>query len=220
MTTTQIAKVASGIMMPAYSKLQSDRVALRATYLRTLSLVMGAVLPAALGIAIAAEPLIRVVYGEKWLPAVLPLQLLAAFGLFRSLAAFSGYLFEGIGKPKVSLIMGAWRLGFLLPAIVPATLYYGLAGTAVAMTAGMAVQWIVGLRYLSKELGIGLRETLAAVFQPMWTAAIMGVAVWGVVRLVPSDRAWGLLAICASGVAIYVGLNWRVLTALRKERWS
>jgi len=87
MATTQLAKVAAGIMMPAYSKLQSDIPALRNAYLRTLGLVMFAVLPASLGLVLVAEPLVRVVYGEKWLLATVPLQLLAAFGLFRSNAS-------------------------------------------------------------------------------------------------------------------------------------
>ena len=160
MTTTQIAKVAAGIMMPAYSKLQSDIPALRNAYLRTLGLVMFAVLPASLGLVLVAEPLVRVVYGEKWLLAAVPLQLLAMFGLFRSLAAFTGYLFEGIGQPKVAFTMAGVRLAVLLPLIVPAALYYGLAGVAILVTVGMAAQWIVGLFYLHKRLDIGFGKIL------------------------------------------------------------
>lgn len=220
MTTTQLAKVSAGIMMPAYSKLQNDLPALRNAYLRTLQLVMFAVLPASLGLILVAHPLINVVYGEKWAPAAVPLQLLALFGLFRSLTAFTGYLFEGIGLPKIAFIQGAARLAVLLPLIVPATIYYGLVGAAVTVIAGMAVQWIVGLVYLHKRLGIGLGAVSVAAWQPVWTAAIMGAAAWGIMQAVDPNRVGGLLATVVAAGIVYLLLNLQMLLALKNSRWT
>jgi O-antigen/teichoic acid export membrane protein len=219
MTTTQLAKVASGIMMPAYSKLQSDIPALRHAYLRTLGLVMFAVLPASLGLVLVAQPLVRVVYGEKWLLAAVPLQLLAMFGLFRSLAAFTGYLFEGIGQPKVAFTMAGVRLAVLLPLIVPATLYYGLPGAAITVTAGMAAQWIVGLRYLHKRLDIGFRKILRTMWQPVWTAALMGLAAFVMLRVVDANQLGGLLATIGVAAIVYLIPNLKMLLELKNGRW-
>ena len=144
LATSNLAKVASSIMMPAYSKLQSDLPALKRAYLRTLSMVMLAVMPAAAGLVLVAEPLISIVYGEKWLPAVVPLQILAVFGLFRALAAFSGYLFEGMGLPRIAFQMGLMRLVVIAPLIIPLTKSHGLLGAAVTVTIGMAVQGLAG----------------------------------------------------------------------------
>lgn len=220
MTTTQFAKVAANIMMPAYSKLQGDMVALRKAYLRTLNLVMFAVLPASLGLVIVAHPLIRVVYGEKWVLAAVPLQLLAIFGLFRSLAAFTGYLFEGIGMPKIAFIQGAVRLAVLLPLIIPATRHYGLQGAAATVIAGMAAQWLVGLFYLHTRVGIKLREVARAAWQPLWTAAAMGIATWGMMQAVDAYHVGGLLAIVAVAGIVYLLPNIRMLLALKNGRWS
>jgi O-antigen/teichoic acid export membrane protein len=219
MTTTQLAKVASGIMMPAYSKLQSDIPALRHAYLRTLGLVMFAVLPASLGLVLVAQPLVRVVYGEKWLLAAVPLQLLAMFGLFRSLAAFTGYLFEGIGQPKVAFTMAGVRLAVLLPLIVPATLYYGLPGAAITVTAGMAAQWIVGLRYLDRRLDIGFRKILRTMWQPVWTAALMGLAAFVMMRVVDANQLGGLLATIGVAAIVYLIPNLKMLLELKNGRW-
>jgi O-antigen/teichoic acid export membrane protein len=219
-TTTQIAKVAAGIMMPAYSKLQSDIPALRNAYLRTLGLVMFGVLPASLGLVLIAEPLIRVVYGEKWLLAAVPLQLLAMFGLFRSLAAFTGYLFEGIGQPKVAFTMAGVRLAVLLPLIVPAALYYGLAGVAILVTAGMAAQWIVGLFYLHKRLDIRFGKILRKLWQPVWTSACMGLAAWGMMLFVDANHVGGLLATMGVAAVVYLIPNLKMLLALKNGRWN
>jgi O-antigen/teichoic acid export membrane protein len=220
MTTTQLAKVAAGIMMPAYSKLQADLPALRNAYLRTLGLVMFAVLPASLGLVLVAEPLVRVVYGEKWLLAVVPLQLLAVFGLFRSLAAFTGYLFEGIGQPKVAFTMAGVRLAVLLPLVVPAALYYGLPGVAITVTAGMAAQWVVGLCYLHRRLDIGFGKILRTMWQPLWTAAFMGLAAWGMMRVVDANQVAGLLATVGVAAVVYLIPNVKMLLALKNGRWN
>jgi O-antigen/teichoic acid export membrane protein len=220
MTTTQLAKVAAGIMMPAYSKLQADLPALRNAYLRTLGLVMFAVLPASLGLVLVAEPLVRVVYGEKWLLAVVPLQLLAVFGLFRSLAAFTGYLFEGIGQPKVAFTMAGVRLAVLLPLVVPAAMYYGLPGVAITVIAGMAAQWVVGLCYLYKRLDIGFGKILRTMWQPVWTAAIMGLAAWGMMQVVDANQVAGFLATVGVAAVVYLMPNLKMLLALKNGRWS
>ena len=220
MTTTQLAKVAAGIMMPAYAKLQSDLPALRNAYLRTLGLVMFAVLPASLGLVLVAEPLVRVVYGEKWLLAAVPLQLLAVFGLFRSLAAFTGYLFEGIGQPKVAFTMAGVRLAVLLPLVVPAAMYYGLEGVAVTVIAGMAAQWVVGLCYLYKRLDIGFGKILRTMWQPLWTSALMGLAAWGMMHAVDANQVGGLLATVAVAAVVYLIPNVRMLLALKNGRWN
>jgi O-antigen/teichoic acid export membrane protein len=218
--TTQLAKVAAGVMMPAYSKLQSDIPALRNAYLRTLGLVMFAVLPASLGLVLVAEPLVRVVYGEKWLLAAVPLQLLAVFGLFRSMAAFTGYLFEGIGQPKVAFTMAGVRLAVLLPLIVPAALYYGHAGVAITVTAGMAAQWIVGLCYLHKRLDIRFGKILRTMWQPVWTAAFMGLAAWGMMQVVDANHLGGLLATVGVAAVVYLLPNLKMLLALKNGRWN
>jgi PST family polysaccharide transporter len=181
---------------------------------------MFGVLPASLGLVLIAEPLVRVVYGEKWLLAAVPLQLLAMFGLFRSLAAFTGLLFEGIGQPKVAFTMAGVRLAVLLPLIVPAALYYGLAGVAILVTAGMAAQWIVGLFYLHKRLDIGFGKILRKLWQPVWTSACMGLAAWGMMLFVDANHVGGLLATMGVAAVVYLIPNLKMLLALKNGRWN
>ncbi len=218
--TANLSKMASSIMMPAYSKLQDDRPALQRAYLRTLSLVMFVVLPASAGLVLAAEPLLVVVYGTKWLPAVLPLQILAVFGLMRALAAFSGYMFEGIGLPKVAFQLGLMRLAVIAPLIVPVTKAFGLRGAAITVTAGMAVQWVAGLAYVRRFLGVSVLRSLAACWRAAWTTALMAVAVFGLMRMIPYNTLLGFAVVTIVGVAAYGLLNVGFLKRLRRERFT
>jgi lipopolysaccharide exporter len=218
LATTNLSKIAAKIMMPAYSQLQSDPERLRSAYLRTFGFVALAVLPASAGLIVLAEPLLFAVYGEKWLPAAVPMQILAVFGLLRSLAAFAGYLFEGVGKPQLSMIMGVVRLAVIAPLIIPATMRYGLLGAAVTVTLGMLVQWLLGLWFLRKHVGVTLLQLARAVWRPVWTTALMTAIAWGATRLWDNRTLTGLAATLVLAMGIYGLLNLRTLTELRSSR--
>jgi O-antigen/teichoic acid export membrane protein len=218
LVTITLTRIASSIMMPAYSKLQTDFVALRAAYLRVLSIVMMLVLQASIGLAVVAHPFVDVVYGEKWLPAVLPLQMLAIFGIFRALMSFAGYLFEGIGHPEVAFKLGAMRLVALAPLIVPFVMGWGNAGAALAVTLGGLVQWAAGFYYLNKFVQITPKAIFGTLWRPLWTSLIMGAAVYGMGYLVNANSIPGLAAVVAVGFAVFVVLNIRVLKSYLPKR--
>jgi O-antigen/teichoic acid export membrane protein len=211
LVTITLTRIASSIMMPAYSKLQGDLPALRAAYLRVLSMVMMLVLPASIGLAVAAEPFVDVVYGEKWAPAVLPLQMLAIFGIFRALMSFSGYLFDGIGRPEVAFKLGAMRLIALAPLIVPLVMGWGNAGAAIAVTIGGLVQWGAGYYYLNKFVQITPKQIWLTLWRPLWTSVVMGAAVIGMGHVVDAYNVLGLGLVVGVGVVAYLALNLSVL---------
>jgi O-antigen/teichoic acid export membrane protein len=215
LVTLNLSRIAAGIMMPAYSKLQGDMAAVRAAYLRVLSLVMLVVLPATLGLIVAADSLLHVVYGAQWVAATIPLQLLAIFGIFRAMFNFTGYLFEGIGHPGVAFKLGALRLAVIAPCMIPLVKLYGLGGAAFAVTLGGMVHWGAGLYFLRKLVATTVSDVFRAIWRPLWTSAVMAMGVLGVRMLVDPLSVLGLLAMVAAGLAIYAGLNFRALCELR-----
>jgi O-antigen/teichoic acid export membrane protein len=218
LVSLSLARLASGIMMPAYSKLQNEPAALRAAYLRVLSLVMVVVLPATVGLIVAADSLVHVVYGAKWAAATLPLQVLAVFGIFRALFVFAGYLFEGVNQPKVAFHLGVWRLAVVAVLIFPFLRLYGLAGVALAVTVAGVVQWGGGLYYLRKLVGLQPGEMLRITWRPIWTSVVMAAVVLGVQRLVEPRSIGGLMAMVGAGVAVYAVLNLKTIKELKRQR--
>ena len=213
-----LSQIASGIMMSAYSKIQNDLPQLRNAYLRALSLVMFLVIPACAGLICLTDPLIYVVYGEKWLDAAVPLQVFALFGVPRALLIFNGYLFEGIGKPKVAFYLGLLRLAIIAPIIVPMVQAYGLLGAAATVVIGAVVQCLIGLVYLHRYVAIKVSELLATIWRPLWTASVMSLIVVWVSNLQDPRTLIGLSAAVFSGIAVYVTLNVSVLLKLKNER--
>lgn len=217
MVTSNLSKAASSVMMPAYSELQSNPAALRNAYLRTLSLVMFIVMPATAGLVAVARPLVELVLGEVWIEAVLPLQILAIFGLVRSLAALAGYLFEGMGLPRIAFKLGLLRLAVLLPLLLPMIDMFGLAGAAAAVTAGIASQWLSGLYYLHRYLAVGVLQLAIAMWRPLWTSAAMAFAVLGSMRILDASSIVRLSAVVVVGITVFGLLNVRVIREMTKQ---
>jgi O-antigen/teichoic acid export membrane protein len=215
--TTQVSKIISGVMLPAYSRLQDDLVALRQTFLRTVSLVVFLVLPATVGLILVAEPLIAVVYGDRWLPAAAPLQITAVFGLFMSLVALNGYLFQGIAVPSIAFKLASLRLAIIAVLLIPMMEQHGLVGAAWTVTFAIAVQWLAGLYFLRRHVAVTVSQLLRFVWRPVWTSLTMGLAVFALSEVISVRTAVGLLVSSATGLFIYAFLNWKYIWALRSS---
>jgi len=132
---TEITHVTSQVTFPAYSKLQDRLPQLREAYLRTLQVIAFLSFPLAGGIAFLAPDFTRIFLGEKWMPMVPAMQILAIWGLSRSIAATTGPLFSGMGKPWISTWLQLAKLILIAGFIYPFTTLWGIVGTASAITA-------------------------------------------------------------------------------------
>lgn len=146
LVTTNIVFLINDLVLPVFSKLRRDVARLREVYLKMIHLLSLVSFPLIIALAIAAEPIVMILYGEKWREAILPFQILSVFALGRSLSSPSSSLFSAVGKPK---------LGFLFTLIVaPIFLlsvwlgsYLGVVGVAFSTTlvrslASVASLWV------------------------------------------------------------------------------
>ena len=127
-----IGHVVGRVMFPVYSMLQGDLETVRRAYIQNLQRIAIVALPVSVGIAIAAKPIVLVLFGEKWLPAVTPLRILAFYGLLKSFAAPAGELFKGIGKPHLGPLFSMFHLGLAVPVLYVLIRSLRLDGAALA----------------------------------------------------------------------------------------
>ncbi len=135
---THITRLVGQVTFPAFSKVQDSLETLRDIYLKTTHYVSLVSVPAAICIIAFAPEFIHDVYGDKWVPAIVPLQLLGIYGLIRSVAANMGNVFKAGGKPQWLMGIALFRLVLTVAGLYPATYYYGITGVS-ALSAAIAV---------------------------------------------------------------------------------
>jgi len=136
---TEITHVISRVTFPAYSKLQYNLQRLREAYLNTLQLTAFISTPLAGGIFVLAPDFTRIFLGEKWMPMVLAMQVLVLAGLVRSIAATTGPIFHGVGRPSVDTIWQVIRLIVLVALIYPFTMRWGILGASISVLCSILV---------------------------------------------------------------------------------
>jgi PST family polysaccharide transporter/lipopolysaccharide exporter len=218
MATTSISKHISSIMLPAYSKLQSDKIALKAAFLKTLKFISLIIFPIMVGIIITAEPIVLVVFGDKWSESIAPLQILVIFGILRSLSAINGYLFEGIGKPKLAFQLAFLRMIILVILIVPTAKSYGLEGIALLITLGIGIQWIMGLFLLRSNIGATINDIALAIYPALWRSGLMGALVFTVGQYTESSQLINLIISVVVGILTYGTLTARTLIKIGRVK--
>ncbi len=136
---TEISDLLSQIVLPIYSKISGDTQRLRRAFLKTTFYSTGLASLLAIFLIIFAQPLVRVVLGERWLPIVPPLRILAIFGVLRSLAENAKPFFFSKGDFKTIAFFDAARTIILAILILPLINYYQISGAALAILISLGV---------------------------------------------------------------------------------
>jgi O-antigen/teichoic acid export membrane protein len=204
---TEITHVVSRVTFPAYARLRDDPPALRRGHLRALQATALVSAPLAVGIAVMAPSFVRLVLGPAWLPMIVPLQILAVWGLVRSLSATTGPLFQGLGRPAVITRLVLLKLLTLAALIYPLTAAFGLAGTSLSVALSAAVSYPVGVAAVVRMIGCSLGAYVRTWLFPLVAAVAMGAAL----VLFHASRApeFGLAVFFASivgGALLYAAL--------------
>ncbi len=178
LVSTLISGSTASALFPSLSKIQGDPERLRRGYMESFGYAVATVAPAATGLALVAPELVLVLLGPLWGPSIVPLAILAFYGFARGLTDFSSSLFAAIGRPRtisdINVIVLLGSVGLL----VPLTLLYGTAGTAVAMTIPVALALAFSLRWSANALGIRVRNLLSGLRGSILAAGVMGLVVY------------------------------------------
>src|SRR5690606_24041272 len=103
---------------------------LRRYFLSVLSSVAILTLPLGAGTVVLAEPLIAVLLGEPWLPAVPLLRVFGLAGMIHGVVANAGPVYLAVGKPQIGAAFATGRLLVLAGPLVWSTLTFGAIGAA------------------------------------------------------------------------------------------
>ncbi len=133
MPATEITHTISQVTFPAYSKLQDNIPKLREAYLKVLQITAFLSFPIAGLIFVLAPDFTKIFLGEKWMPMVPAMMVLALWGLIRSIGATKGPIYQAVGKPGIATKLQFVRLILLVIIIYPFTIKWGILGTSLTV---------------------------------------------------------------------------------------
>jgi len=195
---TQISRIVGQVLFPAYSKMQDDIAALRSAFFKTLHYIGLLSIPVAIGMTVFAGPFIYTLYGDKWAPAIVPLQVLGIYGLLRSLAVNMGSVFRAGGKPQWLTSIALLRLAVMGIFLYPSARYFGIVGVSVFSAAVSIVDFVLSAVLTNRIIHAHLRDYTRSLWVAVTFSLVSaGAASWAYTRI---SAAHGFIGLMMAGI--------------------
>jgi len=169
------------LLFPAFSRMQDNLHRLRHAYLGAQGLMCLMAMPIGFGFALVAGELVELAMGEKWLPAVPVIQVLAILSALQ-MSESSQPLAMALDRTR-EVFKRDFRVFVIRIPIVLAGLVAGTAtdlGALMGMVAGRAVSSLVNiglnLRLVAILSGISVARQLSVALRPLIAAVAMSAA--------------------------------------------
>ena len=201
------------VAFPAYARLQNDRAALSAGFLKAVRLIMLISCPLYLGMAVSAGPMVEVVMGPKWVEASPLVAVLALAMPVMTLQILFHPALNALGLPQITLrnsIFGA----VLMPTVYIYAVQYGSMGLAWGWLVSLPILLAFTVYQARPHIGFTISGLILAILPGLGAALAMGAFVWLADRYLvmwiwqEMPAIIHLALITSVGAAIYAGLLW------------
>jgi lipopolysaccharide exporter len=205
---TIVTAAVSQVAFPAFSQLQDRIEDLRYAFMQAIRVTVFLSAPVAGSILFFSPDVTRLFLGEKWLPMVPALQLLALWGAMRSYSKIAGTVLYAIGRPDLLTKLTLAKLILLATLIWPLTARWGIGGTALAVVLSVApvdpfAQYAV-VKLTNLQPGPLVKAILLPVIN---TLVVIGVLTVCRFSLLKSGGFLEIVLLAVIGLLIYLALG-------------
>ena len=167
----------SSVMLPVYSKMQDDKVVLKNTVRRAITLGAFIFFPIMIGFAAVAEPFILVLYTEKWAESIPFVQIFCLAFLFYPVNTANTQAINGIGRSDIFLKNNIIKklIGIIILLI---TINFGVKAIAIGYAVSCLPNLIINIIPNRKLLNYGVREQCKDIMPSFLLSMLMGVVVY------------------------------------------
>lgn len=207
----------ASVILTSLSRLQSDRPAFVASYLRLVQMTAFFAVPVFFGAAVVANELILLMFVSQWQASVVPMQILTLTIIFVPMTFYKTDALMAVGAMRMVLVLNA--LEFVTSAVIVAvSARYGLEAAAMGHVLRFLAVTPVILWSVSKCAGVPAAATLTRVVRPVLTSALMAASLFALKPLLQALPPAAVIALLAlAGLAVYLALACLVQRSLVTE---
>ncbi len=217
----KISGVINQVAFPAFSSIQADKKAVSQYVLKAARLMSFTTFPIFWGLSCVSQEFVIVILGEKWLDAILPLQLLTLIMPFRMLGNIMSPVLRGIGRADAAL------LNLIISAFIMTSAFligsnWGLIGICYAWLIAYPLVYSIVIIRSMRVFDIPLISYLKCLYKPIIAALGLYLAVYYAREFVPNSinaiAHFSIMIII--GVAAYILIIATTAKELHKEAIS
>jgi O-antigen/teichoic acid export membrane protein len=205
MASVKVMPLLNQVALPAYSRLQDDTSAVGYYFLKVVRVVALLTFPIFFGLAVVAPEFVRLILGEKYEGAILPMVLLSLAMPMRMVSNLFPAMVYGRGRPGVE--MGNTMFGLVVMTVaVLIGVHWGLLGLCLAWLIGFPIVFGFQLRRSAAVAAVPPTAVLRATVPALVASLLMTASVLVVkhLPLAAVGRAFELALLVLAGIAAYL----------------
>lgn len=175
--SSNLTSVVQRVSYPVLSSIQEEPERLREAYRRVIKSTMLVAFACMLGLAAVAKPLIMILIGEKWLPAVTFLQIICFSGMLFPLHAINLNILQVKGRSDLFLKLEIIKKIIAVGPIVIGILYgieYMLCGSVV----NSFIAYFLNSHYSANLINYPTKEQMKDVFPTFVVSLLVATVMW------------------------------------------
>lgn len=204
MPLKKISRTIAITTYPAFAKIQDSDEQLKRGYNKLTANVAFITLPLLTLLLISADPLIPLLYGEKWRQCVPVVQIMCVAGALKSAFSVRGNIFFNKNRPEVAFYVQLIYL-FLLAAGVVIGVRWGIVGVAAGVTTAVVINSYIYLNISNSLIKMRMAELvkiIAPAAVPSMLVSAFGLTVYFTIRHLFADEPVLMLVIILGGAVL------------------
>lgn len=193
------------VLLPTMSKMQDDSIVVKNMTRRAIKTSTYIIMPFMVGLAVCAEPLVRLVLTEKWLPCVLFLRVFCFTYAFYPIHTANLNAMKAMGRSDLFLILEIIKKVIGIIAIV-STMFISVEAMAYSLLVVSVLSQIINTWPNRKLLGYSYGNQILDILPQILLSTFMGAIVYSF-QFIGLSSLITLLIQIPVGVLVYIALS-------------
>lgn len=198
-----IEQIIENVTFPVFSSIQDDNVRLKAACRKVLKVSAFVIFPLMLGLIVIAEPLIKVLLTDKWLPSVIYIQILSLWGLIFAIHHVNLNILKSKGRSDLYFRIGL--IGNILVSVaIIIGIKWGIVGLVIGKVIVSYIGYSLGVYYSYRLIKYSIMEQMFDILPYLFISMAMALSVYLFGIFIYEQPLIKLIVQIFSGVLIYL----------------
>jgi Membrane protein involved in the export of O-antigen and teichoic acid len=207
MASQSITSSVQKVSYPVLSSIQNEKERLKSGYQKIIKNTVFFTFPVILGLTAVADPLIRFLYGSKWIPSIPIFQLLCLAGILYPLHALNLDVLQVKGRSDLFLGLEIVKKAIaVLSILIVLFLKLGIMGLLWATVFVSFIAYFINSFFSVKLLSYSAREQIKDILPVFINSILMGIVVAVCGKLLPFGLIIKLAIQILTGIVFYIAI--------------
>ena len=200
---TKINPIITRVAFPAFSKIQHDNSRMRRGYCKVLNYISMLSFPMLAGMIVVAPEFVTLIYGAKWEPSIIVLQIFCLVGAFKSLGNPIGSVLLAKGRADIGFYWNIFTMVITsLSVIIGKT--WGIVGVAIAILILRVPCFFIIQPIVNRLIDLRFSQYFEAIQSPLVCSVIMFAGIISIKMILGNINIVPLFVMTVvSGIIIY-----------------